>query len=141
MGAFCFILCIMSQIRTFNKEYLDELLERDGATIVEIPEKLHGGTFIIFQCTCGITHHKLFRDISYYAGAFCKECCKKNKAQKTRDTCIINFGVINPSCAQEIKDKKIATYMGHYGMHPSKTEEVRAKYRETCMMRYNVDNA
>jgi len=133
-------ILIMAQIRTFDKEYLDELLKRDGATIVEIPEKLHGGVHIVFQCTCGITHHKLFRDISYYGGAFCKECCKKNKAQKARNTSIMNYGVINPSCAQEIKDKKVETYMKHYGMHPTKTKEVREKYKETCMLRYNVDN-
>lgn len=127
--------------KVFNKIYLLELLERDRALYIDSPENLNSGMTICFQCRCNKLVHKLFRDISYYGGAFCKECIKKNKGIKIKETCIQRYGVINPSCIQEIKDKKEETYMEHYGMHPKKTEEVQAKYRNTCLERYNTDNA
>jgi hypothetical protein len=130
-----------SQPRVFDKVYLLELLERDCAIYLNSPEKLNSGMTICFQCRCNKNVHKLFRDISYYGGAFCKDCIKKNKAMKIKETCIQRYGVINPSCIQEIKDKKEETYIEHYGMHPKKTEEVQEKYRNTCLKRYNTDNA
>ena len=41
---------------------------------------------------------------------------------------------------KEIKDKKEETSIKNYGMHPKKTEGVQAKYRQTCLERYNTDN-
>ena len=128
-------------VRSFNKDYLTELLERDGAILIEVPERLNSTVRIFFQCKCRNTHNKLFSEISYYGGAFCIECRKKNTAQKTKDTCIKRYGVDNPSCVQEIKDKRDATYIKNFGMHPKKTEAVQSKYRNTCMIKYNVDNA
>jgi len=127
--------------RVFNKLYLLELLERDHAIYVSSPETLNGGKIVCFNCHCNKTVNKLFRDISYYGGAFCKECIKKNKPIKLKETCIKRYGVINPSCIQDIKDKKEETSIKRYGMHPKKTEEVQAKYRNTCLERYNTDNS
>jgi hypothetical protein len=65
------------QIRVFNKEYLTSLVERDHAILENECDKLHGGASITFTCTCGKSTKKLFRDIAYYAGAYCKDCIKK----------------------------------------------------------------
>jgi hypothetical protein len=127
-------------IRKFDDTYLFELIDKDNALLCNIPEKLHGGVKIDFECNCSIVVSKLFRDIAYYGGAYCKDCCKKNKRNKIKETCIKKYGVSNPSCIQEIKDKKEKTYIEHYGMHPRKTEEVKEKYRQTCLKRYNTDN-
>ena len=126
--------------RIFNEDYLIELLERDGAVHLDSPTTLHGGITIHFECQCTTIVHKLFRDIAYYGGAFCKECVKKNTKMKFKETCVKRYGVINPSCIQEIKDKKEETGIKNYGMHPKKTKEVQKKYRDTCMAKYNVDN-
>lgn len=128
------------QIRTFDKEYLNILLICDGAVCISHDEKLHGGSNITFRCTCGTETIKKFRDIAYYAGAFCKSCVTKRKVEKIKDKCLEKYGVENPSQCEEIKKKKDATYMEHYGMHPKKTSEVNEKYKKTCIERYNVDN-
>ena len=126
--------------KIFNEDYLLELLNRDGAIHLDSPATLNGGITIHFECRCTSDVQKLFRDIAYYGGAFCKECVKKNTAMKIKETCVKRYSVINPSCIQEIKDKKEETSIKNYGMHPKKTEGVQAKYRQTCLERYNTDN-
>ncbi len=126
--------------KIFNEDYLIELLDRDGAVHLDSPTTLNSGMTIHFECRCRSTVQKLFRDIAYYGGAFCKECVKKNKEIKIKETCMKRYGVINPSCIQEIKDKKEETSIKNYGMHPKKTEGVQSKYRQTCLERYNTDN-
>jgi hypothetical protein len=128
-------------IRVFDKDYLTQLLEKDKAILLNEYKKLNGGTLIYFKCNCGNESSKLFRDISYYAGAFCKECNIKNKSNKIKNTCIKKYGVSNVSFVKEIHEKKEKTYMEHYGMHPTKTKEVRDKYIETCIKKYNCINS
>lgn len=126
--------------KIYDKSYLLELLEKDHAIPIDLSEKMNSTTIIQFQCKCNNHVQKSFKDIAYYGGAFCKECCKKNKSEKIKRTCTIRYGVSNPSCIQEIKDKKEETSMKKYGMHPRKTDEVKEKYKQTCLAKYNVDN-
>ena len=126
--------------KRYDKSYLLELLEKDHAIPIDLSEKMNSGTIIQFQCKCNNHVQKSFKDIAYYGGAFCKECCKKNKSEKIKRTCIDRYGVSNPSCIQEIKDKKEETSMKKYGMHPRKTDEVKEKCKQTCLAKYNVDN-
>ena len=126
--------------KIYDKSYLLELLEKDHAIPIDLSEKMNSTTIIQFQCKCNNHVKKSFKDIAYYGGAFCKECCKKNKSEKIKRTCIKRYGVSNPSCIQEIKDKKEETSMKKYGMHPRKTDEVKEKCKQTCLAKYNVDN-
>jgi hypothetical protein len=128
-------------IRIFNGTYLNILLSNDNATLIGEYDKLNGGVTIDFQCNCGKDANKLFRDISYYGGAYCKECIRKNKSKKIKDTCMKRYGCINPSQVDEIKQKKENTYMELYGMHPKKTEEVQNKYIATCLEKYGCINS
>jgi hypothetical protein len=129
-----------SSERRFNKEYLTNLLLRDKAICLTHDEKLIGSTLIKFQCSCGIETTKKFNEISYYTGAFCKDCIKKIRTNKIKKACIDKYGVENPSQIDEVKKKKEETYMEHYGMHPRKTKDVQDKYKNTCLAKYNVDN-
>jgi hypothetical protein len=129
------------EVRCFNKEYLDILLDRDESILIDSPRELNGAIMITLKCKCNEQFTKRFRDIAYYGGAFCKECCRKNKSQKIKRTCLERYGEINPSCVEEIKEKKEESYLKHYGMHPKKTPEVQEKYRNTCLERYNTDNS
>jgi hypothetical protein len=129
-----------TQTRKFDEEYLNKLLQQYNAILLNSYEKLHGGVSIQFRCTCGNISTKLFRDIAYYGGAFCKLCVIKNKNDKIKKVCFEKYGVDNFSQAKEIKEKKEATYMENYGMHPKKTKEVQEKYKNTCLERYGVEN-
>lgn len=127
--------------RTFDIKYLNNLLNRDGATLLGKYPKLSSTVKITFKCSCNIEYTKLFSVISYYGGAFCKECTKKNTSRKIKETCIELYGVDNPSYLDEIKKKKEETYMAHYGDHPKRTKEVQDKYINTCLERYGCVNS
>ena len=128
------------EVRCFNREYLDILLDRDESILIDSPRELNGAIMITLKCKCNEQFTKRFRDIAYYGGAFCKECCRKNRSQKIKRTCLERYGEINPSCVKEFKEKKEESYLKHYGMHPKKTAEVQEKYINTCLERYNTDN-
>lgn len=127
--------------RVFDEQYLITLLQRDGATILATPEKLHGGASIQYRCSCSEEITKLFRDIAYYGGAFCKNCTNKNKSQKIKNTCKELYGVTNVSQVEKFQKKKEETYIENWGMHPTKTKEVQEKYKATCLERYNTINS
>ena len=132
---------IKKERRVFNLEYLTTLLKKDNAILVCEYSKLNSDIKITFNCSCTTTVDKLFRDIAYYGGAYCKECTKKNKANKIKKTCMELYGVDNPSYLEDIKKKKENTYMKHYGDHPKRIKEVQDKYVQTCLERYGCINS
>lgn len=132
---------LKKEVRQFNLSYLNELLNRDKASLVGEYLTLHGGIRITFKCICNNEYNKLFRDISYYGGAFYKECTKKNKSKKIKQTCMELYNVENPSQLEDIKKKKEETYMENYGDHPKRTKEVQDKYVQTCIKRYSCINS
>lgn len=132
---------IKKEKKVFNLEYLTTLLKRDNAILVGEYSKLNSGIKITFNCSCKTLVDKLFIDIAYYAGAYCKECTKKNKAIKIKKTCMKLYGVDNPSYLEDIKKKKENTYMVHYGDHPKRIKEVQDKYVQTCLERYGCINS
>ena len=82
-----------------------------------------------------------------FVGTFCKiKYCKtlastRFQTSKIKKACLEKYGVENCSQAKEIKEKKEATYMEHYGTHPKRTKEVQEKYKNTCLERYGVENS
>jgi hypothetical protein len=135
------LLVQKKETRIFNQEYLNTLLTRDNALLVGSYAKLNSTIKIIFTCSCGNEYTKLFSEISYYGGAFCKGCTNKNKVNKIRITTMEHYGVENASQSEEIKEAKNKTYIAHYGAHPKKTKEVQDKYIKTCLDRYNCINS
>lgn len=127
--------------QTFNLEYLLYLLARDNATLLNEYSKLNSLSMIKFVCNCNQEAIKKFSNIAYYAGAFCETCTKINKETKKKQTCLLVFGVENPSQSEEIKKKKEESYIEHFGMHPKKTKEVQEKYEATCIERYGYRNS
>lgn len=52
-----------------------------------------------------------------------------------------NFGTKNISSIEEIKNKKIITYMKHFGTkHPVQSEIIKNKIKNTCNKKYNGHN-
>jgi len=132
---------IKKEKRVFNLEYLTTLLKRDNAILVGEYSKLNSGIKITFNCSCKTLVDKLFSEIAYYGGAYCKECTKKNKAIKIKKTCMKLYGVDNPSYLEDIKKKKENSYIEHYGDHPKRIKEVQDKYIQTCLKRYGCVNS
>jgi hypothetical protein len=126
--------------RKFDKELLDKAILEANAQLQGEYSKLNGMCIIKYTCKCSKDYEKKFISIIYYGGAYCKECIKKNKTEKTRNTCTERYGVINPSQLQEIKDKKNETYDKHFGCHPLQSKEIQEKRNALHMEKYGCEN-
>jgi hypothetical protein len=66
----------------YNKALLDEVLEKDGASIKETYERYTFDTIIHFQCECGEEHEKQFKSLVQHGGAKCEKCTLKGMHEK-----------------------------------------------------------
>ena len=57
----------------YDRALLDQIITRDGATLVGTYEKLNRDIRINYNCKCGNTTDRTFRDI-HKKGAFCHIC-------------------------------------------------------------------
>jgi hypothetical protein len=98
---------------------------------------------ITFQCKnqdCLQECSKTFRML-YRLGAYCNDCTIKVKSARTRDTCLVKYGVNNVSKAECVKAKMQQTNITKYGATCSlHNPDVRAKTIETCISRYGCTN-
>ncbi len=145
--------------RSFTLELLQEVIKRDGATLVGEYGKLNRESRIKFLCSCGEEYEKGFRVIFEHQ-ACCKKCTKVGKASKSKTTCIKRYKVPHPLKNEEIKQKSRETNITKYGVaHNSnvpsviekrkqtinshskeKTQEIRTKKEITCIKNYGVSN-
>lgn len=65
-----------------------------------------------------------------------KYYCYKCKNTRTRETCLVKYGVDNPSKNKENREKAKNTMIEKYGHYYNNRE----KSRETCLERYGVDH-
>lgn len=102
----------------YNFELLNSLcdniyLDKDYSKI-----KLNRDTYITGKCVtegCTNLFNRTFRYI-YNSNNFCCELCTKNAAKvKSKDTCMIKYGVHNPMLLQETKNKIKNTLINKYG--------------------------
>lgn len=128
-------------MRCFNLDLLLSTIINDGATLIDTYDKLKGDVSIKYTCKCGTECVKIFRDMVYYGGAYCKQCVNKNKAEKIRNTCTELYGVSNPSQLDEIKKKKIQTSITNYGTsYALQCPEVLEERKKSHLEKYGVDN-
>src|ERR1700693_2128924 len=92
--------------------------------------------------TCG----NLTAFISFYSG-YRKHCSKRcsNKdiatKEKSKQTCLLNFGVENASQSSIVKEKKKITCLEKYGVDQVlKATIVKEKSKQTCIEKYGVEN-
>jgi hypothetical protein len=147
----------------YDKELLEKVLERDGATLVGEYEKLNRDSKINFLCKCGKENKKNLRVINNNGGAFCYDCCIINRKEKQintnrkkyncdspaqseiikkkkEKTMIERYGVINPSQNSEIQKKKKEKFIANYGVdNPSKSDNIKTKKKVTCKKNFGVD--
>jgi len=60
--------------RRFTKEVLDEILQRDGATLIGEYDTFNSRVRILFNCQCGLQCSKVFQQIADVSGAKCIRC-------------------------------------------------------------------
>jgi hypothetical protein len=85
----------------YNKALLDEVLEKDGASIKETYERYTFDSIIHFQCECGEEHEKQFKSLVRHGGAKCEKCTLKGMHEKQVSTMEKN-GVDNPLKRPEV---------------------------------------
>jgi hypothetical protein len=148
----------------YDRALLDEVLKRDGATLVGDVNKVSACRKITYICCCGKESIKTFKNMVSYGGAFCKECYKKGRKEKTEKTNQERYGVNNQLQRNEIKEKIMKTNKEKYGvehtlqskelrqkgynnnlnkygvMFPQQTKEVKDKAKQSCKEKYGVDN-
>lgn len=76
---------IKPQRTVYDRKLLDEILARDGATLIGEYEKLTQKSIIAFKCKCGKEHQKNFKQITI-SNMLCIVCTKNNKIKKTKKT-------------------------------------------------------
>ncbi len=148
----------------YDRALLDEILLRDGATLIGSYEKLNSEVIINFKCKCGNEHQKGFRTCFTNGGLFCKTCVENNRQNKRKNTNLIKYGVENclqskeiqekakltnlrklgvqfPSQSKVVLDKRVKTYLEKYGVeNPLQSEEIRDKSKQTNLRKYGVKN-
>jgi hypothetical protein len=150
--------------RRFTRQLLDEILQRDGATLIGEYNKITRDTPITFRCKCVSTFTKNMRYLVEEAGALCKRCSMKHMVETQQHTMVELYGASHPMLVPEFKKKQedtmIATYgvahnsnnpdtvqkrkntikehfgVAHHLQLPEKVEE----RRETCRQKYGVDH-
>jgi len=84
-----------------------------------------------------------FLHISEGYRPFCGlQCLNKNQEvrKKIKATCLIKYGVDNPSKNKKIKNKTKKTCLKKYGFEsPRQNPKIKEKSRQTCLKRYGVE--
>ena len=131
--------------RKFDRATLLEFIADNGVVMDLIPNKCTRDTRVSGQCVtenCNNRFEKPVRMLFDHGGPYCKNCTKKNREVKFRETCVKNYGVENPLQSEEIRQKFRETCIENYGVeHPMQNEEIKQKSRETCVEKYGVEHA
>lgn len=73
---------------------------------------------------------------------YCSIKCKKTDPEiqsKTKNTCILKYGVDNPNKSEHIREKTKQTCLSKYGVeNPMKADEIKEKQSNTVIKRYGV---
>jgi hypothetical protein len=136
-GAICY-KCIKT-----SKKYTKELIEKlclNYKEIINLDSNITYKSIIVFDCSCKKEGRKTLCSIEK-TGAFCAECIEKNAREKREKTCIENFNTTTPFTSETFKQKSEETCLKKYGvLNCSSAVEVKKKREDTCMQNYNCKN-
>jgi hypothetical protein len=129
---------------SYNLNTLNDIVKRDNCALTQVYTKVISSTRISFICgvqECSNEYDKLMQCL-LISGAFCKECTKKRRLEKTKATNIKKYGCENVFQNDKIKEKIVETNLEKYGVdNPSKNEEIKKKIEEVNMGRYGVKHS
>ena len=130
--------------RKFDRATLLEFIADNGVVMDLIPNECTRETKVSGQCVtenCNSHFEKTVKGLFDYGGPYCKNCTKKNRNVKFRETCVRNLGVENPLQSEEIRQKVRETCVEKYGVeHALQSEEIKQKFRETCVKNHGVEH-
>jgi hypothetical protein len=128
--------------RQFNKELLDEILQRDEATLVgDHNDDLTCHTSINFKCKCGNNHTKKFISLVNWNGAICKSCSSELKKGRTATTNKLRHGVEHTFQSEDIREKAKQTNLEKYGVeNPTQSKDIQEKIKQTNLEKYGVEH-
>ena len=135
----------MNRIR-YDYSYLQQFCNDNGIKLLENYSnfKVNRETKIKAICLkndCNNTSEKTFRYM-IDKGCYCIIHTKENMQQKSKETCLKNHGVKNPSQSEEIKNKKKETCLKNHGVEWSlQSKNIREKGEKTIIEKYGVKNA
>lgn len=70
---------------------------------------------------------------------FPKDSCPNCRSEKTRDVCMLKYGVDNPTKAESVKQKYKETCLKKYGVdNPMKAEQTKEKAKQTNIEKYGT---
>ncbi len=125
----------------YDRALLDQIVARDGATLVGDYEKVNAHVDIQFICKCASITNRIFQNIVNSSGMFCKPCLTIISRASAKKTCTEKYGVVNPSQLDSIKEKKIETTKLNYGVdNPFKSDIVKDRIKETNLEKYGVES-
>jgi len=125
--------------RRFTKELLDEILQRDGATLIGEYEKITRDIPIKYKCKCGGEYNKMMRYIVEEAGALCKDCGMKHMVETQKKSMIDTYGASHPMLIPEFKKKQEETMIANYGVsHNSHNPDTIQKRKDTLVEHFGV---
>jgi hypothetical protein len=127
----------------YDRALLDEVLKRDGATLVgdgEAYEKLNMDSRIKFICGCGKGGEKGLRCMNMYSGAKCKFCSKKIQIEKAKESFMEKYGCDHPNKNKDFREKTKKTNLEKYGSeYTFQNKEIREKIKKTMNQKYGCD--
>lgn len=125
--------------RRFTKELLDEIFQRDGATLIGEYKKITRDTLINYNCKCGVEYTKMMRYIVEEAGALCKDCGMKHMVETQKKSMIDTYGASHPMLVPEFRKKQEETMIANHGVsHNSHIPETIQKRKHTLIQHFGV---
>jgi hypothetical protein len=125
----------------YCKQFLDDALLKDNATIIGEYDVLKRDTIIKFKCNCGEEGSKNFRALAEKSGAYCKKCIDIKSKIKTKNTFLTNYGVDHPMKTEGTKNKQKEVMLEKYGVeNPFQNKEVKEKIKKSMIQKYGVEH-
>ena len=127
--------------RRFTKELLNDILQRDGATLIGEYPKITRDVSIKYTCKCGENYEKLMRYIVEEAGALCKKCGTKHMVETQQKSMMDSYGASHPMLIPEFKKKQEETMIANYGVsHNSYNPDTIQKRKDTMLEHFGVEH-
>jgi len=100
----------MGSRKRFNRQFLDECITRDGATLIGEYLSVTRNSDVSFVCKCGTpVYDKNFRQLDL-TGAKCESCVAEQKNERREKTCLAKYNTTHASKTEETKKKQIRSF-------------------------------
>lgn len=128
----------------FTFEKLQEYCKLNNIELYEDYSKCHltKKSFITAKCQtigCKEFTSKIFREIEK-RGIYCKLCMNNIKKEKTKNTCLLKYGVPYSSANKEVQEKIKQTNKQKYGTEFSfQSNIIKDKIKKSNLQKYGVE--